>query len=236
MIGQQLRVFISSTAADLGPHRQVAERVILQHGWQPVMLMEHEAVFGGQTVAACKRLVQSCHLFVQIIGHRYGWVPTPAQGGNGIHSITALELLFWIEKCRRMASAPPLLLFAKESSTITAVSEEAIAFEKFRESVRSRFVVHFFDLPRRSSGDGARQLRDFESKVRTQLSKVKDAIAEHKVKTAQQQIAEAEAKAKNDGFWKLAIGGALGFGLAAIVQEAEPEPPPKPRRRKAAKR
>jgi hypothetical protein len=85
-----LRVFISSTAADLKEYRDVASKAIIEAGWYPDM-MENFGAMPEDTVEACYAKLQDCDLVVLLVAFRQGWVPTQEQGGNGVDSITSLE-------------------------------------------------------------------------------------------------------------------------------------------------
>jgi hypothetical protein len=88
---QTLKVFISSTSEDLKDYRVVVRNTISELGWVP-RLMENFGPMAKHTVAACQEEVQACDLVVLLVAFRYGYVPSKEQGGNGVDSITALEL------------------------------------------------------------------------------------------------------------------------------------------------
>src|SRR5262245_52002026 len=85
------RVFISSTAQDLTAYRAKVVDV-LERLEQRSVRME---VFGARPddpVSECKALAAGADAVVVIVAHRYGWVPSVAQGGDGAKSITRLEV------------------------------------------------------------------------------------------------------------------------------------------------
>ena len=88
-----LKVFVASTSEDLHTHRAAVRDVVLEMGWQPCM-MEYMGAKGQRTVAACKDELSQCDLVVLLVAWRRGWVPDVEQGGNGVDSITSLELAF----------------------------------------------------------------------------------------------------------------------------------------------
>jgi hypothetical protein len=102
--------FISSTSEDLVVQRGAARDVILSLGWQPIM-MEYIGPQPVLTVAACRTAVSRCDLFVLLIAFRRGWVPTAKQGGDGLSSITALEL-----EQAELTHKPVLVFLADEKS------------------------------------------------------------------------------------------------------------------------
>jgi len=103
-----LRVFVSSTSEDLKVHRAVARQIIGNLRWEPVM-MEDFGASPTATVAACEQELEKCQLVLLILAFRKGWIPSVAQGGNGIDSITALEL-----EHARKRSIPVLAMMANE--------------------------------------------------------------------------------------------------------------------------
>ena len=104
-----INVFICSTSSDLSDYRAVGAHVIADLQWRPVM-MEHFGAQPGDTVDACRRMVDQCDLLLLIVAWRRGAVPTPEQGGNGRDSITALEL-----QHARSRNIPILALRARDT-------------------------------------------------------------------------------------------------------------------------
>ncbi len=87
-----MRVFISSTSRDLEPFRAAARDVVLDLGWQPVM-MEHFRTDGeAGVVSACRRRVLKCDVMLAILAWKQGGVPGVGQGGDGKTSYTQWEL------------------------------------------------------------------------------------------------------------------------------------------------
>lgn len=85
------RVFVSSTSEDLRLHRRAVLDAVNAEGFAPVM-MEHFGAVPDATVRACVDRVRSCDLVVAVVAFRRGWVPPAEQGGDGVRSVTALEL------------------------------------------------------------------------------------------------------------------------------------------------
>jgi len=88
-----LRVFISSTSEDLHAYRQVAQQAILARGWLPIM-HEDWGAMASPVVEACCEKMRDADLVLLIMAFRRGYVPTVEQGGNGVDSITALEVQY----------------------------------------------------------------------------------------------------------------------------------------------
>lgn len=110
MIGDllSLRVFVSSTSEDLKVHRAVARQVINNLRWEALM-MEDFGASPTATVAACEQELEKCQLVLLIVAFRKGWVPSVDQGGDGLASITALELAH-----ARKREIPVLAVMANE--------------------------------------------------------------------------------------------------------------------------
>jgi len=90
-LNRQLSVFVSSTGEDLHTYRQVAQQVILARGWYPIM-NEYWGAMSNPVVEACCEKMKTADLALLIMAFRQGYVPKIEQGGNGIDSITALEI------------------------------------------------------------------------------------------------------------------------------------------------
>ncbi|MBI3273169.1 MAG: SUMF1/EgtB/PvdO family nonheme iron enzyme [Planctomycetes bacterium] len=95
------RVFVSYTAEDLVDHADVVIDEIRKLQW---LAVDHRdwAAGGLPSVSECRAQVAGCDLLVVLVAHRYGWVPTEQEGGNGEHSIV------WLEVEQASAGAPPL--------------------------------------------------------------------------------------------------------------------------------
>lgn len=93
---QILRVFLSSTAIDMGQHRDAIRDAVLRLDDLPVA-MESFGARPNTPVAECLEHARSCSVLVVMVAHRYGWVPTEGEGGDGSKSITWLEVEAAIE-------------------------------------------------------------------------------------------------------------------------------------------
>src|SRR5262245_21098918 len=83
------RVFLSYTGEDLEVHAAAARAAIrkVQH-----IAIDHRdsGATGEQSVTWCMSQVADCDILVVITAHRYGWVPSKKDGGNG-KSISWME-------------------------------------------------------------------------------------------------------------------------------------------------
>ena len=154
-----LRVFVSSTSADLATYRS---KVI-----DAISALEHQSVamesFGarpGAPVQECLSLARGCDVLVVILAHRYGWVPEKEKGGDGARSITQMEV--------EAAEAAEVPVFAflvdenapwsgarEESGLLKAATPEAVAevvrkvqaLAAFRKGLEGRVVRETFTNP-----------------------------------------------------------------------------------------
>ena len=78
-----MKVFLSSTAQDLEPYREVADDTILRLLQQSVV-MERFGPLPGEPVAECERKARDSDVVVCIVAHRYGFVPDKDFGRGSI--------------------------------------------------------------------------------------------------------------------------------------------------------
>ena len=86
-----MKVFISSTSRDLGPYRAAAAEVVRDSQCE-ALLFEHFPIDPTPIVALCNRFLDQSDVVLLLQAFRRGWVPSPAQGGDGLSSITGLEI------------------------------------------------------------------------------------------------------------------------------------------------
>lgn len=105
----EFRVYLSSTIDDMVDERGAARRIISPYG---VIKESYRASEEG-TIETCSSDVRGAHLYVGLIGHRYGWVPNDPVRNPQAKSITELEY----EACRAAGQPPiPRLIFVRTSS------------------------------------------------------------------------------------------------------------------------
>ncbi len=91
IINPVYRIFLSSTAIDLQEHRQKVSDAILRLGDLPVAMETFNAQ-PNEPVDVCKQKIRECNALVVMVAHRYGWVPSVEEGGDGKKSITWIEV------------------------------------------------------------------------------------------------------------------------------------------------
>ena len=166
----EIKVFVSSTSEDLRDYRAVIRNVILGMGWHPAM-MEHFGASPSPTVEACKEMLAQCDLVLLIVAFRRGWVPSVEQGGNGVDSITALELAH-----TRVHQIPVLAMLASETWPGNLWEDDDKArdwIKRFRAELNLPAV--FFDYES-SDTDRAEGFRAFRAKVRELLTSHKERL------------------------------------------------------------
>ncbi|HEX3530535.1 MAG TPA: SUMF1/EgtB/PvdO family nonheme iron enzyme [Thermoanaerobaculia bacterium] len=135
------KVFLSSTARDLGPCREAVFRAISKFDDFKIIQMED---FGARDQAAdpfCRALVAECDVFVGLIGYLYGSSPP-----GGSVSFTVGEYEAAVE-----AGIPRLLFLASDTfPQIPTLREPDDLWQRqqlFRDRVKKECVVDFFDAP-----------------------------------------------------------------------------------------
>jgi NAD-dependent SIR2 family protein deacetylase len=88
----KLRIFISSTMDDLANEREMVVRKLEEFNFEPV---NAEAILpnGASSWGRISEELESCHLFVLILGDRYGWIPASGPLADQKVSVTKGEYL-----------------------------------------------------------------------------------------------------------------------------------------------
>jgi hypothetical protein len=195
---RKVRVFVSSTSEDLAEYRAAARLVILDVGWDPSM-QEHMGARPDDTVDACRTLVEQSDVLLLMVAFRRGWIPTVDQGGNGLDSITSLELAH-----ARQRNIPVLIMLASDTwpGKLWDKGDEAVAWQdRFRGQLNKPAV--FFEWE-----DAAGALPVFRAKVREVLLGQKARLLEQKARTAQSPSVDDYVRGASDG---LAGGTSIPF-------------------------
>lgn len=131
------RLFLAYTASDLSSHALVAHEVAEQCGWTVVDHKDWEAT-GRPSVRECYSRVDSCNALLVLSGATRGWVPKKLEDGDGVTSITHLEV-----RRARSRGIPvfPLLL---SDELVEARAADANTTRIFRDELKrtlARFVA-----------------------------------------------------------------------------------------------
>lgn len=127
---EQLRIFISSTMEDLANERAMVAEKIREFNFKPVnaeTMLPNGATSWGKIADE----LDSCHLFVLILGERYGWIPTSGPLADLKVSVTHGEYL------RAHELKIPVLPFFKRLNYLTSArdTDDAKLRDKFRQTV-----------------------------------------------------------------------------------------------------
>ncbi|HEX8069233.1 MAG TPA: P-loop NTPase fold protein [Pyrinomonadaceae bacterium] len=134
-----LKVFISSTVADLRPHRQAVVSVCVNLGYQP-LLYEDLPAGSADPVTTILRLVDEADIYISIIGFRYSTI--------ALHDDSYVEM----EYNRARARNIPCLIFLMQAQEFTDPSlissgNDAARLESFKRRLLDNHVCGFFTTP-----------------------------------------------------------------------------------------
>jgi tetratricopeptide (TPR) repeat protein len=148
--GSVYRIFLSSTAIDMVEHRKKVIDAILRMGDLPVA-METFGALPIEPVEVCKNKVRESNGLVVMVAHRYGWVPGMDDGGDGIKSITRIEVETAVDEGIPVFAflvdmnygwtqpkEQDLLLQAKEKQDVEKVFQNVKALKDFREFLENK--------------------------------------------------------------------------------------------------
>jgi Domain of unknown function (DUF4062) len=152
-----MKVFLSSTAQDLLPYRQVADDTILRMSQESVR-MERFGPLPGEPVAECERKAREADVVVCIVAHRYGFVPDKGRGSITRREVEAAkavgrDVLVWIvadnfpwteTKEQDLLTDPTVLA---DPARITEVAAGVKALHDFKAWLRATFVCAEFTTP-----------------------------------------------------------------------------------------
>lgn len=152
MIASAHRVFVSYTGKDLEGHADAVASVVRKLQW---VAIDHKdwSPNDRPSVSECKKNVESCQILVVLIAHRYGWVPSTEEGGDGRKSIT------WLEYEHARAKGLEVIPFIVEEDApwpadLIEALENPVSLEplkSFKQTVGSR-LAGFFSDPRSLEG------------------------------------------------------------------------------------
>jgi formylglycine-generating enzyme required for sulfatase activity len=134
-------VFLSSTARDLGPHREAVARAIAKLDGFHAVRMEDFGARNWKSDDFCRARVAECDVFLGLIGFLHGSSPEAGEA-----SFTEREYDAAVE-----AGIPRLLFLASDEfplpPTLREPDEKWQRQERFRERVLGDRIVQFFDHP-----------------------------------------------------------------------------------------
>ena len=153
------RVFLSSTARDLGPHRDAVYKAISGMDGFQCMRMEDFGARDWPADAFCQEAVWSCEVFVGLAGHLYGSSPKGEKT-----SFTEREY------DAAVAAGIPRLLFlaAVDFSLPFSLREpekKRRLQKRFRERLKTERIVAFFEAPDALATEVVKALRNQEREM-----------------------------------------------------------------------
>ena len=138
---RRLRVFVSSTMKDLRNERAEVVRRLQQFNFEPVNA-EGWLPDGSDAWSRIEDEIESCDIFVLLLGDTYGWTPTEGPKSDESLSVTELEYNHAAGK-----GLPILPFFKRLGDDADRTSGDATKRDKFRESVAKwsggRVRAHF---------------------------------------------------------------------------------------------
>lgn len=125
----KVRVFISSTMEDLANERQAIVEQVKGLDLEPV---NAEGLFpnGEASWNLLSDEISTSHVFILVLGDRYGWIPDKGYGADQNKSVTHLEADY-----ARSISIPILPFFKKLKYGSDRTSKDAILRDKFRGEI-----------------------------------------------------------------------------------------------------
>lgn len=140
-MAQKIRVFVSSTIKDLANERDAILREIAKLNFEPVNVEGWLPTGVGSWDKICTEL-ESSHVFVLVLGERYGWIPSSAGNPRAL-SVTHMEF----ERADQLGL--PVLIFQKKLEYDTVRDTvDAARRDQFRQLVAGwsggRFIAEFW--------------------------------------------------------------------------------------------
>jgi formylglycine-generating enzyme required for sulfatase activity len=153
------RVFLSSTARDLGPHREAVFQAISGLDGFLCVRMEDFGARAWEADAFCRARVAECDVFLGLVGHLYGSSP---EGSDA--SFTERE-----HDAAAADGIPRLLFLASDDlpmpPSLREPDEKWQRQLRFRERIRKERVVAFFDFPDPLATKVVAALRNLEREI-----------------------------------------------------------------------
>ena len=119
------RAYISFTTEDLSPFKDIVASALREIDVLAKMTQEGSARIQG-TVESCYRDIESCDLYIGLVGHRIGWVPNHSSNTEGL-SIIELEYLH-----AQSRGMPCLIFMGDDSVRKRDMDSDLTAIESFR--------------------------------------------------------------------------------------------------------
>jgi hypothetical protein len=149
-----MRIYLSSTYADLIEHRAAVARLLRQMGHEVVGMEEYVAE-GSRPLDRCLKDVDSAAIYVGIFAWRYGYSPPSPPVSPGSPVSTPARLSITESEFRQAAAKRPLVFLLDPKATwpvqyidaLSGTPEDAAAVKRLRDELSSQWLVGFFTTP-----------------------------------------------------------------------------------------
>src|SRR6266568_3830500 len=198
-----MKVYVSSTQADLEPYRAAAMAAVRGLGHEPIAMEDYHAE-DAIPAEKCQEDVARCDIYVGIIAWRYGFVPAD-------HDCSITEL----EYRTAIARPVPALIFLLDEDApwppkFIDQGEPRQRVETFREELKRKKLVSFFNSP-----------DDLRAKTTQAIAKVVTQLQADQSKTESDvQLAPVAAKPQIL-LSRLPVTGAARFGRHAQLKQMD---------------
>ena len=206
------KVFLSSTARDLGPYREAVSQAIARLDGFQCVRMEDFGARDWEADGFCRARVAECDVFVALIGHLFGSSPPGLEV-----SFTEREHQAAID-----SGVPRLLFLASDDLPLPASLREPDDLSRrqldFRERIRQEKIVDLFDNPDRLEAAVVAALRNLEREIgppETEPAVASTGIAPEALRTAYlSRLAQHTSQLSLAGIDPAAAGGGDDAGLS----------------------
>jgi hypothetical protein len=192
-MGNKIRVFISSTMKDLKNERAAVAEIIAGFNFEPVNaeLWATSTLNSWQTILG---ELESSHLFVLLLGERYGWVPTRGPGADRGLSVTEMEF----DRARELGK-PVLAFLQKLDPDSPRDSPDAQRAKAFRDRItnwETGYFVRKFDAARDLAREVASALGAFLSDRLLELEEQAHRLQQRSRSVADAPVSQAPTPAR----------------------------------------
>lgn len=198
-----MKVYVSSTQADLAPYRAAVMAAIRGLGHEPVSMEDYHAE-DAIPAEKCRADVAASDIYVGIIAWRYGFVPADYDC-----SVTELEYRTAVER-----SIPTLIFLLDEDAPWLPKFVDRGAnrkrIEAFRDELKQKKLVSFFESP-----------DDLRAKVTQALAKIVTQIQARVARATKETSAKLAAAKPEIYLSRLPITGAARFGRSEQLRQLD---------------
>ena len=152
-------IFVSSSYRDLSNHREIL-RLALETSGYHFRGMEHFAAQQNPPLEVCLQELETCHIYVGIIGRLYGACPP-----GRVRSYTELEYI----RARELEIYAIILMMGDDAqlnaSQIEQDPTKMVRLNSFRERILQRHTVDYFNNEHEAAWKILAALRNYEIRL-----------------------------------------------------------------------